>query len=159
MKDRLPARVVSSLRKTGELAERRRVRVYAAGGFVRDLLLGIPNLDLDLVVEGNGIRFAQAVAQRGKAHVTIHKRFGTATVTFADGHKFDVATARTESYDAPAALPSVQRGSITQDVRRRDFTINTLVIRLPPPRISVNWWISAVACGTCTTQPFASCMV
>ena len=134
MKDRLSAPLFSLLQKTGEFAERRHVRVYAVGGFVRDLLLGVPNVDLDLVVEGNGIRFAQAFAQRYKARVTIHERFGTAVVTFADGHTCDVATARTESYDSPAALPTVQRSSITQDVSRRDFTINTMAIRLNAPR-------------------------
>ena len=134
MQDRVPAPLFSFLQKTGELAERRRVRVYAAGGFVRDLLLGVPNLDVDLVVEGDGIRFARAIAQQYKARVVTHKRFGTATVTFADGHRFDVATARTESYDSPAALPTVQRSSLTQDVRRRDFTINTLAIRLNASR-------------------------
>lgn len=134
IQERLPAPLFSLLQKTGELAERRRVSVYAAGGFIRDLLLGIPNLDVDLVVEGNAIRFAKAVAQRYKARVVaIHERFGTATIACADGHTFDVATARTESYDAPAALPMVQWGSITQDVRRRDFAINTLVIRLNAP--------------------------
>ena len=134
MKDRLSAPLFSLLQKTGEFAERRHVRVYAVGGFVRDLLLGIPNLDLDLVVEGNGIRFAKALAQRYKAHVTPHERFGTATVTFADGHTCDVATARTESYDSPAALPAVRPSSLREDVRRRDFTINTLAIRLNTPR-------------------------
>ena len=134
MKDRLSAPLFSLLQKTGEFAERRHVRVYAVGGFVRDLLLGVPNVDLDLVVEGNGIRFAQAFAQRYKARVTIHERFGTATVTFADGHTFDVATARTESYDSPAALPAVRPSSLREDVRRRDFTINTLAIRLNTPR-------------------------
>lgn len=130
MKDRLPAPLFSLLQKTGELAERRRVRVYAAGGFVRDLLLGIPNFDVDLVVEGDGIRFARALAQQYKAHVVTHKRFGTATVAFADGHAFDVATARTESYDSPAVLPTVRRSSIREDLRRRDFTINTLAVGL-----------------------------
>ena len=133
MQDRVPAPLFSFLQTTGELAERRRVRVYAAGGFVRDLLLGVPNLDVDLVVEGDGIRFARVIAQPYKARVVTHKRFGTATVTFPDGYRFDVATARTESYDSPAALPTVQRGSLTQDVRRRDFTINTLFIRLNAP--------------------------
>lgn len=134
MKDRLPAPLFSLLQRTGELAERRHVHVYAVGGFVRDLLLGIPNRDLDLVVEGNGIRFAKAVAQRYQARVTTHERFGTAVVTFADGHTFDVATARTESYDSPASLPTVRRSSIGEDVRRRDFTINTLAIRLNTSR-------------------------
>ncbi len=133
MKDRVPLPVRSLLRETGQLADRRRVRVYATGGFVRDLLIGIPNLDLDLVVEGNGIRFAKALTQRYQARVTTHDRFGTATVTLADGPTFDVATARTESYDSPAALPTVRRSSIEEDLRRRDFTINTLAIRLNTP--------------------------
>ncbi|MDE0405170.1 MAG: hypothetical protein OXI53_07635 [Nitrospira sp.] len=132
MKDRVPAPLFSLLQKTGELAEQRRVRVYAVGGFVRDLLLGVPNLDLDLVVEGDGIRFAKALAQRYRARVTTHARFGTATVTLADGQTLDVATARIESYEAPGALPTVQRSSIKEDLRRRDFTINTLAIRLNP---------------------------
>ncbi len=130
MKARVPAPLFSLLQKTGELAEARHVRVYAVGGFVRDLLLGIPNLDLDLVVEGDGIRFAKALAQPYRARVTTHDRFGTATVTLADGRTLDVATARTESYDAPAVLPRVQPGSIKADLHRRDFTINTLAIRL-----------------------------
>ncbi len=133
MKNRLPVPLFALLQQTGELAERRRVHVYAVGGFVRDLLLGIPNRDLDLVVEGNGIRFAKAVGQRYKAHVTPHERFGTAVVTFADGHTFDVATARTESYDSPATLPTVRPSSFREDLRRRDFTINTLAIRLNAP--------------------------
>ncbi|MDE0144942.1 MAG: hypothetical protein OXL95_03635 [Nitrospira sp.] len=128
----MPAPLFSLLQKTGELAEQRRVRVYAVGGFVRDLLLGVPNLDLDLVVEGDGIRFAKALAQRYRARVTTHARFGTATVTLADGQTLDVATARIESYEAPGALPTVQRSSIKEDLRRRDFTINTLAIRLNP---------------------------
>ncbi len=130
MKDRVPAPFFSLLQETGELAERRHVRVYAVGGFVRDLLLGIPNLDVDLVVEGDGIRFAKALARRYQARVTTHNRFGTATVTLADGQTIDVATARTESYEAPGALPTVKRSSIKEDLRRRDFTINTLAIRL-----------------------------
>ena len=130
MKDRVPGPFFSLLQKTSELAERRHVRVYAVGGFVRDLLLGVPNPDLDLVVEGDGIRFAKALAQQYRARVTTHDRFGTATVTLADGRTLDVATARTEFYEAPGALPTVQRSSIKEDLRRRDFTINTLAIRL-----------------------------
>ena len=130
MQDRLPAPIFSLLQETGKLADQRRVRVYAVGGFVRDLLLDIPTLDVDLVVEGGGIRFARAIAQQYKARVATHKRFGTATVTLADGQNLDVATARTESYDSPGALPTVRRSSIREDVRRRDFTINTLAIRL-----------------------------
>lgn len=130
MKERVPATFFSLLQQAGELAEGRHVRVYVVGGFVRDLLLGIPNLDLDMVVEGDGIRFAKALARRYRARVATHDRFGTATMTLADGQTLDVATARTESYEAPGALPTVQQSSIKEDLRRRDFTINTLAIRL-----------------------------
>ena len=134
MKDRLPAPLVSLLHEAGELAEQHRVRVYAVGGFVRDLLLGVTNLDVDLVVEGNGIAFARTFARKRQARVTVHERFGTAVVTLEDGFKFDVATARTEYYDSPAALPTVKQGSIKEDLARRDFTINTLAISLNAPR-------------------------
>ncbi len=124
------------------MADQHRGSVYAVGGVVRDLLLAAPNpgarpgtsFDVDLVVEGNGIHFAKAFAQPYKARVKIHERFGTAAVTFADGHTLDIATARTESYDYPAALPTVKQSSIKKDVYRRDFTINTLAIRLNAPR-------------------------
>ena len=138
MKNRLPAPVFSLLQQTGELAERRHVNLYAVGGFVRDLILGIPNLDLDVVVEGDGIRFAKALARLYRARVTTHHRFGTATVTLADGQTLDVATARTESYEAPGALPTVQRSSIKK-------TFDVGISRSTPwpsgsmPIIPANW--------------------
>ena len=134
MKDRVPAPLFSLLREAGELADRHRVRVCAVGGFVRDLLLGVTNLDVDLVVEGNGIAFARTLARQRHARVTVHERFGTAVVTSEDGFNVDVATARTESYDAPAALPTVKPASIREDLSRRDLTINTLAISLNAPR-------------------------
>ena len=134
MKDRVPAPLFSLLREAGELADQHRVRVYVVGGFVRDLLLGVTNLDVDLVVEGSGIAFAQTLARTRHARVTVHEQFGTAVVTLEDGFKIDVATARTESYDSPAALPAVKQGSIREDLSRRDFTINTLAISLNAPR-------------------------
>lgn len=134
MKDRLPAPLVSLLHEIGELADQHRVRVYAVGGFVRDLLLGVTNLDVDLAVEGNGIAFARTLARTRHAHLTVHERFGTAVVALKDGFKFDVATARTEYYDSPAALPTVRQSSIKEDLRRRDFTINTLAVSLNAPR-------------------------
>ncbi len=134
MKARLPARLFVLLQHAGTLAEQQRVSVYAVGGFVRDFLLAAPTFDVDLVVEGRGIRFATAFARRHQARLTTHERFGTATVTFADGRKLDIATARTESYAHPAALPTVTPSSIEHDLGRRDFTINTMAIRLDPPR-------------------------
>lgn len=130
MKERLPKRVFSKLEQAGELADHMGVSAFVVGGFVRDLLLGIENLDLDLVIEGDGIAFARALGRREKARVKVHERFGTAVVMFPDGFKLDVATARIEYYEYPTALPTVEPSSIKKDLYRRDFTINTMAVRL-----------------------------
>lgn len=130
LKERLPARVVGLLKQAGELGDQLGLSVYVVGGFVRDLLLGIQNLDLDLVVEGNGMTFARALGRAHDARVKVHERFGTAVVVFPDGFKLDVATARTEYYEYPTALPTVEQSSIKKDLYRRDFTINTLAVRV-----------------------------
>jgi tRNA nucleotidyltransferase (CCA-adding enzyme) len=100
--------------------------------FVRDLFLRLPNFDVDLVVEGDGIVLAQQLAERLGGKAKIHERFKTAVITLPDGLKVDVATARTEFYEFPAALPRVERASIKEDLYRRDFTINTLALALNP---------------------------
>jgi tRNA nucleotidyltransferase (CCA-adding enzyme) len=100
------------------------------GGFVRDLFLRRANLDVDLVVEGDGIAFARVLGQTLGARVHVHERFGTAVLILPDGFKLAVATARTEYYEYPTALPTVEHSSIKKDLYRRDFTINTLAIRL-----------------------------
>jgi tRNA nucleotidyltransferase (CCA-adding enzyme) len=98
---------------------------------VRDLFLRAPNLDLDIVVEGDGILFARAFAQgRTDVRLRIHKKFNTAKIIFAGGMVLDVATARLEYYQSPAALPTVEMSSIKLDLYRRDFTINTLAIKI-----------------------------
>ncbi|MEX5215131.1 MAG: CBS domain-containing protein [Nitrospiraceae bacterium] len=130
LKDRLPARVVALMREAGELADRLEVGLYVVGGIVRDLLLRIENLDLDLVVEGDGLAFAKEFARIQGGQVKVHERFGTARLILADGFKVDVATARAEYYEYPTALPTVEQGSVKKDLYRRDFTINTLAIRL-----------------------------
>ncbi len=130
--DRLPQAVMHLLRTTGEFAERRGVSIYVVGGFVRDLLLGIDSLDIDLVVEGDGIAFARALAKDKGGRVTAHERFGTAVLQLPEGFKLDVATARTEYYEYPTALPTVQQCSIKKDLHRRDFTINALAVGLNP---------------------------
>ena len=132
LRERLPHAMLHLLRTAGELAERFRYSAYVVGGFVRDLLLGIDNLDVDLVIEGDGIAFARALAKDKGGRVTVHERFGTAVVLFSDGSKLDVATARTEYYEYPTALPTVEQSSIKKDLYRRDFTINTLAVRLNP---------------------------
>jgi len=128
--DRFPPKVLDLLKQAGQVAEEKGVRVCLVGGVVRDLLLGLPNLDLDLVVEGDGLTFAEALADRIGGEVKRHRRFGTATIMLPDGLKLDVATARTEVYEHPAALPRVQPNTIEEDLGRRDFTINALALDL-----------------------------
>lgn len=110
--------------------------LYVVGGFVRDLLLDAPTLDLDLVVEGDAIRMARRLAEQVDGYVRSHARFGTAKVVL---HKergegvpsaLDFVTARTEFYESPTMLPQVERSSIKQDLYRRDFTINTMAVCL-----------------------------
>jgi len=108
------------------------ISVYVVGGFVRDLLLGIPNYDLDIVVEGNGIEFAKHVGRQLNATVVPYDKFFTASVVFKDGFKIDVATARTEYYEQPGKLPQVDISTIRKDLHRRDFTINAMAIKLNP---------------------------
>ena len=132
LRDRLPPPVHDLLRAAGELGDRLGLSVYVVGGFVRDLLLGLDNLDVDLVVEGDGIAFARALAKERGGRVKVHERFGTAVVLLPNGFKLDVATARTEYYEYPTALPTVEQSSIKKDLYRRDFTINTLAVALKP---------------------------
>jgi len=132
LREKLPPHILDLLMNAGDVAEAEGFHVYVVGGFVRDLLLRRPNLDVDLVVEGDGIAFAKAFAGRFGARVRAHQKFGTAVVIFPDGFKVDVATARWEYYKYPAAMPTVALSSVKLDLFRRDFTINTLAIKLNP---------------------------
>lgn len=118
------------LRKLGEVADQQQVNIYLVGGFVRDLLLRQENLDIDVVVEGDGIAFAEAFAETTECRVRSHEKFATAVIILQDDFKIDVASARLEYYAKPAALPQVEHSSIRHDLYRRDFTINTLTISL-----------------------------
>jgi tRNA nucleotidyltransferase (CCA-adding enzyme) len=122
--------------------------IYFVGGLVRDLLLDIPIVDFDIVVEGDAIGLARRLRRQVGGRVRSHGRFGTAKwliptespALSAQGAEeggglppaMDFVTARTEFYTHPTALPEVERSSIKQDLHRRDFTINTLAIRLDP---------------------------
>jgi len=132
MKERFPDRLHNLLMEFGRVGDELGYSVYAIGGFVRDLLMRVENFDVDIVVEGDGIRFAEEFEKKSSCRIRTHKKFGTAIILFPDGLKVDVATARLEVYDSPAALPTVERGSIRMDLYRRDFTINTLAIQLNP---------------------------
>ncbi len=140
-----PARL-ALLKAVAQAAYKEHSALYIVGGFVRDLLLNRPSVDFDLVVEGDAISLARALAGRFGGRVTTHARFGTAKWHIAEiRHQFaglsenpvedipetlDLVTARTEFYNYPSALPTIERGSIKLDLHRRDFTINTLALRL-----------------------------
>ncbi len=126
----LPARIRELFALLTPIAEELHVKIYAVGGFVRDLLLKIPNLDVDVVVEGDAIAFARELGERCVCRVRAHEKFATAVVVFEDGFKLDLASTRTEYYLEPGALPTVENASIKLDMYRRDFTINTLALSL-----------------------------
>ncbi len=131
LKSRFPPEVYNLLKFSGEVAEGLGFNAYLVGGSVRDLLRGEENLDIDIVIEGDGIVFAKALGEKLNASVKSHQRFNTAQV-ITGKLKLDVATARTEYYESPAALPKVEKSSIKKDLYRRDFTINSLAIKLNP---------------------------
>ncbi|HCC68832.1 MAG TPA: hypothetical protein DEP99_02990 [Nitrospiraceae bacterium] len=132
LEEKFPEELLHILRLAGEVAETLGFSAYVVGGSVRDLLRGEANLDIDIVIEGDGITFAQAFGEELNARVKSHKRFGTAVVITPHAGKLDIATARTEYYEFPGALPKVEMSSIKKDLYRRDFTINTLAIKLNP---------------------------
>ncbi|MEK6587493.1 MAG: CBS domain-containing protein [Chloroflexota bacterium] len=150
----IPAARLSLLKLIADEAVRSGSAFYLVGGFVRDLLLERPSTDFDLVVEGDAIALAMTLAGKYGGKVNSHRRFGTAKwrldprntalatalrvqapLSEAEGapelpESLDFVSARTEFYKHPTALPSVAEGSIKLDLHRRDFSINTLALRL-----------------------------
>ena len=123
----VPREILDLLRKIGS---KTRLPICVVGGFVRDLLLRRENLDLDIVVEGDAISFARELGESWRWEVQKHDRFGTATLIQPSGTRIDFASARSETYEHPGALPLVSPGTIQDDLRRRDFSINALAVRL-----------------------------
>jgi tRNA nucleotidyltransferase (CCA-adding enzyme) len=130
MEERLTPEVRDTLKIVGEVADESGFAVYLVGGIVRDLFLRVSNPDIDIVVEGDGITFAGMLVKKIGGRMKTHQKFGTAVVVLSGGLKLDIATARLEYYSSPAALPTVELSSIKKDLYRRDFTINTLAVRL-----------------------------
>ncbi len=128
----LPAAVLTALREIGRLAEERGLRAHAVGGFVRDMLLGRRNLDIDVVVEGDGVHFAEEVGRILGGRVKVHRRFGTAVLVLSRTLHLDITSARTEYYTRPGALPTIERSSLRQDLFRRDFTVNAMAACINP---------------------------
>ena len=125
----LPKEQVSALTRLIELADQRATAIYLVGGPVRDLLLDLPPGDLDIAVEGNAIDLATHFADATGHRLVRHARFGTAAVS-SDGAYVDLATARSETYEAAGALPTVHPSTIDDDLHRRDFTINAMALAL-----------------------------
>jgi tRNA nucleotidyltransferase (CCA-adding enzyme) len=136
MEEALPDGLRELLIRARDVADDLGYSLYIVGGFVRDLLLDAPTLDLDLVVEGDALQLARRLASQLGGRMRSHARFGTAKLIL-DGDRargvppsLDFVTARTEFYERPTVLPEVERSSIKQDLYRRDFTINTMAICL-----------------------------
>jgi tRNA nucleotidyltransferase (CCA-adding enzyme) len=125
---RFPVEIRDTLKRLGAIGDSLGMAAYVVGGFVRDLLLGSDNLDMDVTVEGDGIFFAERFVELHGGRVRSHKKFGTAVLILPEGSKIDVASTRLEYYDSPGVLPTVERASLRHDLYRRDFTINTLAI-------------------------------
>jgi len=125
----LPRQLLELVKDISGQASNQGQRVYLVGGVVRDLLLGYPNFDLDLVVEGDAVKLAQQVAETSQAKLLAHHRFGTAKLRY-ENFSLDLATARGETYAKPGALPTVTPGTLKDDLIRRDFSINAMAISL-----------------------------
>lgn len=128
-------------RTIGETAQELGMSAYAVGGFVRDLLLNVPNFDLDYVIEGSAQKLAHRLIELYPSKLELaatHDRFQTATLVYrsenAVEREVDLSTARTEFYEFPAALPEVEASKLEQDLLRRDFTINALAVCVNPDR-------------------------
>ncbi|MCS7241426.1 MAG: CBS domain-containing protein [Candidatus Caldatribacterium sp.] len=115
-----------------EVAKRAGFMVYLVGGVVRDIILGVPNEDLDLVVEGDAIAFAHLLKQYLGGKVVPYPPFGTAILFSKDGKRIDLASARHEFYAFPGAPPQVEYANLRRDLFRRDFTVNAMAISLHP---------------------------
>lgn len=105
------------------------IPVYLVGGPVRDAVLDVPANDLDFVLIGDAPALAADLAEEMGGHVTIHPRFGTATVEI-EGDRVDVVTARKETYPHPGSLPEVSASGLEDDLARRDFSINAMAVPL-----------------------------
>ena len=125
----LPPATIQLLRRAGATAAGEGAALHLVGGSVRDLLLGRPVMDLDLVAEGDGPRIAEALAAELGGRVSARSQFGTAKLVVGE-QTLDVATARLETYDHPGALPTVRPGTLRDDLARRDFTVNAMAAHL-----------------------------
>ncbi|MDD2717958.1 MAG: CBS domain-containing protein, partial [Candidatus Wallbacteria bacterium] len=128
--ENLPASALKTLHEIGRLADQERVGCFLVGGIVRDLIMSRSSQDIDIVIEGDAIKFGKQIENcfRG-ASLHFFPKFGTVSLKIS-GLRIDFASARVEFYETPAALPDVELSSLKNDLYRRDFTVNSLAIRL-----------------------------
>ena len=133
MKQLVPPRVLDILKRIGAKAEKAGRQAFLVGGFVRDLLLEKPNLDMDIVMIGDALPFVESLQEEFTAEPCHFERFHTARLAI-DGVKIDFSSARIEHYSQPAALPHVELSGLSNDLFRRDFSINALALDILPGR-------------------------
>ena len=119
----------SVLRKVIDFFVKSEYRAYLVGGYVRDSTLGRESVDIDIVVEGDGVKIARKLNLKLKGKLTKHEEFGTASINI-NNHRVDLASARIEKYPSPAHLPHVYPSTIVEDLNRRDFTINAIAMSI-----------------------------
>ena len=122
--------ILKLIKAIGQQADQLQIPAYLVGGIVRDGILRKLNLDIDIVVEGEALVLAEAIAKKYKVKVTPYAVFNTATVSLTNGLRLDFASSRKELYPSPGALPEVSSGDLKDDLFRRDFTINALAISI-----------------------------
>jgi tRNA nucleotidyltransferase (CCA-adding enzyme) len=135
-------KISNILKAAGHIGDVYKFRVFAVGGFVRDMQLGEDNLDIDIAAEGDGLKLARQLAKDLDGSLTVHKFFGTASINtyckntaklqnaIEQDIRIDIATARKEIYKHPADYPRVIFSTIEDDLGRRDFTINAMAVSL-----------------------------
>lgn len=125
---------MSLLEGIGEIAVEMGAEAYLVGGLVRDMFLGVDNVDLDIAIVGDGLAVARRLAKTLNARILAHERFLTATLVVPGEIRIDIATARSERYERAGALPIVAPASLEEDLFRRDITINAMAASLAPSR-------------------------
>lgn len=132
MQKHIDSAIVELLMSAGNIARQSGGQAFLVGGAVRDVLLGITTTDIDVMVEGDARYVALKLSERVNGKTVVHNTFGTVTLETDSGIKIDFATARTEYYPSPGALPVVSSSTMEKDLGRRDFSINAMAVDLSP---------------------------